>query len=397
MTDKDIIKQLKSLRILGANAEWKKSNRNLLISQIKGQTANTKESAFKNFWYGIKAIMPGSVKTFVYKPIGAITLIVTFIFGASVFGVSASKGTVPGDTLYKVKLTSEKIYAGLTVGADKKTDLYMGYADERMNEMDKLQLHPEVEGNQENMKVAIHGLTEQMTNVKEQLEKVKLTPKPAQEIVDVAKKVDDKVDSLSEKIKQKKKEIKAIDDKSTMISELDAAQNVVEETSEAAIGVIIEKHVSGEVESSVEEIAQNLEGKIRSAEEKIEEVKNVSQPEETCASCDAMEDASSHDLATEDVLSDNDQLILDQTAIIGEAPEEVQKLVEEARLLLQQGDITRAFEKIKESNLITRDIQTKLGAMSESTGEVSPDTTGEPETPEQSSATTDAAADAVVE
>ena len=96
MTEKDIIKQLKSLKALGADSDWKNTNRNLLISQIKGQGTAQPQTMGKNFWYGFRSMMPASVKNFVYKPVGAIVIVIAVICTASVFSVSASKGSVPG-------------------------------------------------------------------------------------------------------------------------------------------------------------------------------------------------------------------------------------------------------------------------------------------------------------
>jgi len=382
MTEKDLIKQLKSLRALGANSDWKKTNRSLLISQIKGQSTAAPASAVQKTWYGFKAFMPSSIKTFVYKPVGAITLIIALMFGASIVSVSASKGSVPGDVLYKVKLTREKIHAGITVDDGKKTDLYIGFADERLNEIDKLKDNPKKpEHQKENMKVAVSELKNQMGNVKNQLEKVKSKPRSAKEIVEVAKKVDEKVEDISNKIEQKKQELSGVTGEDEVIDDLDDAQDAAEEASDVAIDVIIEKHVSGEVETSIDELANKIEKKIKKAEDRIDEVNedvdqlNIEKEEIIEEPIEEKIEEVTEELeeevvdepavATEDTVIEGEEVVQEEGSEdtiedVIQKPDEARKLVDEAKELLEQGDITNAFEKVKESNVITKEVEEQI-------------------------------------
>ncbi|MFZ5365210.1 MAG: DUF5667 domain-containing protein [Patescibacteria group bacterium] len=379
MTEADLIKQLKGLSGMGASSDWKTANRHLLISQISGQSVNRQPASFdKKVWYGFRAMMPTSLKNFILKPIGAISLMLAIIMGASVVSVSASRGSVPGDLLYKVKLTSEKIQAGLTVNDEKKTDLYINFAGERLHEMDKIKDAGQAEKKSENIKIALDGFTKQMNTVKTHIEKVSEKPKPAQDIVVVAKKVDDKVVEFTDRIDQKKAEMLDFAQKD-LVRELDNAKEAVEEASDVAIEVIIEKHVKGEAEIPVEELAGKLEQKIKRAEEKIiktqEEVEYLKDINSGDTEAEIKNPAGeqSVDSATADQVASIDQVAMPEPTTtkpidllnqVEDKPKEAQQLVEQAKELLLSGDLSSAFSRIIESKQITRQIEETINTVS---------------------------------
>lgn len=426
MTEKELIKQLKCLKALGANSDWKKTNRAVLISQIKGQATAKPQNFPKKFWYGLRSIMPLSIKNFVYKPVGAIVLTLAVISTVSILGVNASKGSVPGDVLYKVKLTKEKIQAGLTVDDEKKTNLYLNFANERLKEIEKLQKEQneqnenEKEEQNENIKIAVQELKDQVSSVKNQMEKIKEKPQPAQEMVEAVKNVDKKVEELSDKIKEKSSELEAQDPENEVVLELDDAREIIDETSDSAMEVIIEKHFTGEVETSMKELAQKVENKINKAEEEINEIQldveqiNVEKKKEAAKEFAKNEDSesSAEENQTESVQEQSDEKsepadseepeedtapAVEKESVernsasgdssadatletenetekeekksefvdweeISEKPDQARGLVDEARELLKQGDISNAFRKIVESKVLTREIQQKIEA-----------------------------------
>lgn len=431
MTEKELIKQLKCLKALGANSDWKKTNRAVLISQIKGQATAKPQSFPKKLWYGLRSIMPLSVKNFVFKPVGAIVLTLAVISTVSILGVNASKGSVPGDVLYKVKLTKEKIQAGLTVDDEKKTNLYLNFANERLKEIEKIQKEQnehsenEKEEQNENIKIAVQELKDQVSSVKNQVEKIKEKPQPAREMVEAVKNVDKKVEELSDKIKEKSSELEAQDPENEVVLELDDAREIIDETSDSAMEVIIEKHFTGEVETSMEELAQKVEKKIKKAEEEINEIQldveqiNVEKEEDAAKESAENEDSESsaeenqaesaqeqsdekseptdsgeeendsapvaekeaveRNSASSDSSADATLETESETEIeeekksesvvdweeISEKPDQARGLVDEARELLKQGDISNAFRKIVESKVITREIQRKIESFEE--------------------------------
>ena len=133
-----IIEQLKTLQNVKPRKEWVQLQRELLLSQIKSQAAARKQSRILNTWFLVKSFMPTSVLRFAAKPLGALTVLAVFVFGTGMLGVNASKGSLPGDILYSVKRTSEKMQVGLTVSKEKEAALHVQFAEERVNEIEKV-------------------------------------------------------------------------------------------------------------------------------------------------------------------------------------------------------------------------------------------------------------------
>jgi len=131
MKDQEIFKQLHSLSKMKPNADWKKSQRNVMLSQINAgsTTLNSNSFVFDLFK------LPFSYLQSFSQPIVA-TFLLAFLFLTGGFvGLRAAQDTKPGDSLYLAKIVGEKTQLALAFTEKKKAQLGIGFAVRRVEEI----------------------------------------------------------------------------------------------------------------------------------------------------------------------------------------------------------------------------------------------------------------------
>jgi hypothetical protein len=372
----NITKQLKELQDIKPNADWKNSQRDILLSQIKQQTTPQKSSVFANGWFMMKSAVPAGVIGFVARPIGVLTVIGLFVFSTGILGVNASKGSLPGDFLYPVKITTEKVQVGLTISDDKKAELHVSFAENRVNEIDEIiQSDLSQEDKNEKIVLAVDGLKNDMENAQDTMIKVSDNANNSKETINIIKEIDEKSDALGDKIELQKV---GFEDNFEMVSDLTEAVDVTIETSVQAIEVIILEREKGEIEMTDQELFDVLERKINKAEIKVKESIDladgeiaqrkvpavevlVEEEESTEENADSDESQESKKTIKQESNSEdkvNEELTEAETnnIIIDVRPGEAEKSINEAKDLLDQGDLLSAIEKIKESSLMVKEV-----------------------------------------
>lgn len=386
-----VVEQLKDLKSVKPRKDWVKTQRELLLSQITSQSASRRQSYFINSWFLFKSMLPSSMLRFVARPVGVLSVICLFIFSTGILGVSASKGSLPGDFLYSVKLTSERVKVGFTAAGEKQAELHVQFAEERIKEIEEVvKTEPVPEIKKAKVKVAADGLTDEMKKATETLGKVKEGNKKAQAVVDSAKLVDQKTEEISEKLKQKQEELG--EDKET-VETLELAVDAADETGVKAVEVIVDKLAGGEVELSEKDLVDVIDSKINKAKEnimktqkKVDEVEQiakdadsgavvVNQEEETEQSEETTETDETEEVQIEgdgEVVADEtnteeieslekDSVEQESTGTVDELVEELkgkqndaEQALTEAKDLLNHGDLASALEKIQQGAEITR-------------------------------------------
>ena len=388
----DIIKQLKDLRQdVKPRDEWVTHKRDLLVSQISSQTTQKKSSYAMNSWYLTKSFMPGGVMKFVARPVGVLTLLALFVFGSGMLSVNASKGSLPGDFLYPVKLTSEKVKVGLTVSKERKAELHVDFAGERVNEIETvLVVEKEVSEQEQKIKIAVDELKKDLQKAQDSMEESMNTTDDSEKAVASAMEIDKKTEEINVKIALNLEEVK---ENKELTKDLKEAELATTKTSVVAVEVMIDKHESGEVELSEVELVEVITKKIDNAEKKVQEVSETAKSaievieknelldqiaedeaieEQELVDSEAAESEFSED--GEDVSGDEvgsesvadletevataeevaDQQIKDD---IEDKPEEAEQAITDAKELLSQGDLTSAIEKMKESTVLVEELK----------------------------------------
>ena len=199
-----VIEQLKGLKNVRPDRDWVATRRALLLSQISGQSAPQKESILANGWYFVKSLLPTGMLKFMARPIGVVSAMLVVIFGSGIFGVSASRDSLPGDLLYPVKLTGEKVKVSLSNNREQ-AKLHTEFAAERVKEIEKVVADDKNSDEQKKAKiiVAVNGLESEMKQAQEKLDISKNDIKD-KAVVEVAKQVDAKTGEITDLINKNK-------------------------------------------------------------------------------------------------------------------------------------------------------------------------------------------------
>ena len=299
------MRQLKDLRSVKPRKEWVENNRAILLSQIRGQEGKTIEDVSGvRYMDLLKVVFGYKILAPIVRPVSIAVLAIIVVLTGGVVGVRAAKDSAPGDLLYPIKLTSENLQVGLTTAPEKKTELYLSFAEERVKEIQ--QIKTTADGSRAaKIGDAAQNLKENLQKANEQLAVVKVdAPDKA---VDLAKTVSEKAAAISGKLAEVGKDLKVNNESVEAVS---LAQTAARSTEIGAVEVIIEKQATGDTKVESAELKTIVEGKIDSLTQDIKDIKD------------------SMDNAVEVIIAE-------------------QKL-QEADKLLNEGDVGSAIDKMKE-------------------------------------------------
>lgn len=178
MTEKELLNNLKSLKEVKPDLEWKIQSRDLLLSQIsQGAEIQLSEDSF----YGMikSAIYEYPVATLkkLGQPIWTITAISLLVLASGVFAaVKAGQNTKPGDSFYIAKLISERAQFAMTFDDKGKALLGVDFAANRAQEMAMVmeEKSPETEKKDKIDKLTT-SFKKEISNVRDTLKKMDTT------------------------------------------------------------------------------------------------------------------------------------------------------------------------------------------------------------------------------
>jgi len=336
-----VIEQLKELRNVRPDRDWVNSHRELLLSQITCQNSAKPQSVLVNSWFLIKSLMPVSVTKFMSRPVGIITAIMVVIFSSGIFGVSASRNSVPGDLLYSVKLTGEKMKVSMSNNRDQ-AKLHAEFAVERSKEIEKVLSGQDNDQQKKNkIMIAVNGLESEMKQAQTKLENSKIDNKDSA-VVEIARQIDARTTEISESIVKNKEQLKEdIDLQKTLTK----AQATVEATGVKAIEIIIEKKNKGVAGIDEKALVERLDQKITNAQEIAKQVEATAVKVETAPVITAE--------PAKPVEQGNETTTITPIEI-NISTKTAKETITEAKDLLNNGDLTQAIQKVAETAEITR-------------------------------------------
>lgn len=133
MTDKMLIEQLNNLSSVSADLSWKERNREVLLAQISASAEA--ESGFWRTAYTVAIqFLPRSGSQFLQPALAAMIALIS-LTGVSFFSARLARDTKPGDSLYGVKIASEKTQLALTFSDDSRAKLGLEIAQNRAEEL----------------------------------------------------------------------------------------------------------------------------------------------------------------------------------------------------------------------------------------------------------------------
>lgn len=372
----NLIEQLKGLKEIKPRKNWVDAQRELLLSQIQSQSTKKRQSFVINSWFFFKSALPTGMLRFVARPVGVLTLVSLFVLGTGMLSVNASRLSLPGDFLYPVKLTSEKVQVAFTSGEEQKANKYLENAEERVREIEALAVKDnKVEGKKENIKIATDALKSEMQKAQVQLEKTIDKPQQSKEVEEAmvasVQALDKKAGELSDKIGLQVEALKYDVDITKSLKEASAE---IENISVKAIEVVINRIDKTEIEISEKDLVDAIEKKIKNAESEVKGVKDSLEVEVEAPATD--ESPSDEEITTEEDETLTDETVVDENASL-EADTSVQDSKDitvgveasltEARDFLNQGDLISAIKIIKESVSLTKSVKDSVGIVAEPT------------------------------
>jgi hypothetical protein len=368
---RELIRQLKSLKHaeIKPSEKWLKSNRELLLSQIKN-TVIPKENTkfdFETIWQALSIFLPYSFVHKVVRPVVVVLLMVGMGISSWVVAASASSESLPGEWLYPAKRVTEAtqvIVADVVGDTNGSTLLHAEFAKRRaeetrdivsQNDPDKIEIAAKT----------VSDLKDEMETVSAKLEEIKAAQdskaemaqninQNAQEIKDVLKEV--KVNLLANTVTTTDS-----DDLSVQISEV---KNLAKDTAVRAVEIMVEKHLQGDTSVSKDDVKQAINDQLQSAikdanelKQSVDEVNKVIGAVKTEVNVLA-KDAKGTDLvSTTQALSDKIDAASKQTQAAVSSTQQFNvvagKTVDEGQTLLSQDNLASAVDKIKEVNTVT--------------------------------------------
>jgi len=271
MPNRNLIKQLNSLKDLRADNNFRKENKNILLNQIYSGDMESANNSFNWVEVITKKIPLDAFKMIPHSAfVGAFVLV--FMFGSGLFGMHVAQNAKPGDSLYIAKIAKEKTQFVFTFDEKKKVELGLEFAGNRAKELALvLEEHQDEKNNSENEKnekvsKLVDDFKKEIKNVKVRINKIN----EDKEKDDVDEKIEEETEVFSASVQRDEKGIKISDNEK--ISGQEVVTNEDEkntENSEEKISSTTEEKIEDETEVEVNE-SQDPEGIIDEAKELLE-------------------------------------------------------------------------------------------------------------------------------
>ncbi|MBN1326226.1 hypothetical protein JW977_04605 [Candidatus Falkowbacteria bacterium] len=238
MKKKELLRQLNNLQDqIKPDQVWKEKGREVLYAQINAQTSSVSPKV-------ISQTITNKIIISVLRPVSVSLAIFIAIIGVWVVGVNATKNSLPGDLLYGLKLTGERLQVNLALSDEKRTDLEIAFAEIRLNEVKEVMTKTKDKGQ---LAVSLKKFQESMSNVKSNLAKLEMTDKD--KALKVAKVVDEKTKIYTDLLRGEN----IVSDKNT-----NEAIAVSKATGDKALSVILKEFEEGDSATNLEDIKSKL-------------------------------------------------------------------------------------------------------------------------------------------
>ena len=168
MKEKLIIEQLNTVK---PDAEWKKQNREIIMSQI--YHTNEDSQAKIGFFGYANFIFGRNTMHIMAKPAFTVMAIILLAATGGIASLRAARETTPGDSLYIAKIISEKTQMALTFDEKSKTQLNVQFAANRAEELQKvMEKNLAEEEKQETVAQLKQNLKKEIQSAKAGIEKI---------------------------------------------------------------------------------------------------------------------------------------------------------------------------------------------------------------------------------
>ena len=329
---RNLKKQLKNFKQLEPRSEWKAQNRNVLMQSISQKSVEADSSTFlfsKNTWtIFFKDLRIG-------QPILALFLVAAVVLGGSDFAVTAANQSVPGDKLYFVKRSLEK--ARLQFANDQESiKLEVFFAQERLTELQKIASGPD----RVKAQPVLDEIQATFDSVVVRLDEIKAEDSSKNDVVEIAKLLDDTTEEIS-------KSLKGVRENASTTDEflVEAAISSVEGAGLNALKIIAEQVEEGKVELDEKgDVLERINRKLNALSEQASEIKNKKEGAEDIENIDE----NSNSQNNENTVELKEQTSLEQEVVSIEEDSENSALLESAL-----DNIEDASKSLENDNLVS--------------------------------------------
>jgi len=249
MNDRDLIKQLQSLKDapeLGGGFD---------VESVWSKFASEHDfpTETKDIHYGFRDYAEYYVWRLTHnaiRPLATSFAIVVFMVAGWVGSTNASFDSLPGDRLYPVKLTMEKVQLAVALNAEQKSRLELEFTSRRLNEMVELTAERSL-ANPVRIQMAVNSFKDSVTSLSTELSHNDST--------ELAKAVGRKTQTYKTTVKASSTDVPT-----EVAKQVAEVQKIIDDTQDQAMDVIITAHENQEDAVISEELKQSFEKQLAS-------------------------------------------------------------------------------------------------------------------------------------
>lgn len=358
---KNQIQQLQEVsKIVAPRPEWIKSNRDILLMQIRNtidQKTNEKFD-FQQISNILNIFLPKQIINYAVKPVFVLFLIFGVISGGWITTVSASYNSLPGDVLYNVKLATESVQTSLS-GKPQSVKLRVEFAGRRVEEVKQI-VKSNLSKPQKEQKVeeAVKHLKSDLTQAKSSLEEIKKNDvsKSQSVIVDVAKVVDQKTNEIQKNLDVTKVQLateNTTPQANPVQEQVKQATAMAVETGVKAVEILVQTHQENKDSISAEEVKTAVDNKLKNLEDKVTNIEaQMSQVTNATSTLVNTIQEKKEDKATKEKLVEP----------VKETTKAAKVSISQAKDELAKDNLGAAMDKIKEGSVLTLAAEVKADA-----------------------------------
>lgn len=325
LSEKELIERLTQLKDVKPDDNWVIFCRKNLVLQMKEKEEKQEIPIFdfsSAFWAFVRKISPPQ---FILKPVAAFVLIFGLIFGSGLIILVKANNSLPGDRIFPVKIALEQARLLATTSAEGKADFQSDITALRIDELNKIvNAEESMEQKKPKIEEAVINLQRHLLTLKDDLPK--LDNSEAKRVVEVAKKIDANAATAEQALSHAKLALPL--GSQNLTEKIAEAADEADKTGTKAFEMIVQKQ--GEAGVSQTEIVAKVDERIQKTEQMV---KTFAQ--------------SVNNSAIADKLPINATIVLDES----------DEAIEQAKICLENNDITGALQAIKSASEMVKSAQ----------------------------------------
>lgn len=357
---RDLIKKLNNLKQgeVKPREEWLKTNREILLSQIRNTMPSEKQGVFDTLWLGMSIFVPQKLVFGVVRPMAVLLIVALVGTSGWIATVDASYESLPGDWLYSAKRVVEKtqmVAASLVGSKVSETKLHSEFAKRRAAEIKQVVLGDDPQ-RESRAAETVADLKTEIKAVSDQLEEIKTTTEEGQ--AEAVQEIQKNADLINNDLKAAKDDLTtgtstASKDLTSGIAE---AKDLAKDAGVKAVEVLVAKHLEGDSSVSIEDVKEAIDNNIQSSVAEAAESKLSMEGVQIVVNAASTGVPVSSTPASEQL----DAVVTqtnEATAKAQEAVVDLDNKVNQILALVETGDLNGALDMVKQASETTKAVE----------------------------------------